>query len=653
MMELGKSHWRTWEDGIGKEWLLTNGIGGYASSTVTGSNTRRYHGLLIASLRPPVNRHLILSKLEESVEIGNKSYDISSFSAGGVVKKGDNYLQRFIYDSLPTFIYSIGDVTIRKTVCMVYGENTVIVHYHIISGKSGLKLKLTPLVNFRDHHGDSRRHHMVFKQEPCDNRTLILPYGLELLIELGCRGSHYTPLNDCWFENMEYAVEQERGLSSREDQYIPGYFELDVGRRQEKHITFHATVEKTGRTFDGLAVIREEEERIRALIKKAGYADELASALVAAADKFIVYRQSTDAKTILAGYPWFTDWGRDTMISLCGLTLSTKRFEDAQSILYTFSRYVRHGLIPNMFPDEGQEPGYNSVDAALWYFEAVNKFITYTGDFEFVKENLYSSLKEIYQAFFKGTLFDIRMDSDFLISAGNQDTQLTWMDAKVGSWAVTPRQGKAVEINALWYNALRTLEMLANRFDQNGSAYGEAALKAKEAFLRTFWNEGGACLYDVVEGERTDDSIRPNQIIAASLSYPVIEGEMAKSVVDRVWEELYTSYGLRTLSQLSSQYKGVYIGDQYYRDSAYHQGTVWTWPLGHFITAFSRVYGKEGVNRDIMASFFKPFLDHLADACLGNISEIFDGDEPLFPRGCFAQAWSVAEILRSYTEDFL
>lgn len=652
-MELGKSHWRTWEQGIGKEWLLTNGIGGYASLTVNGLNARRYHGLLIASLRPPAERHLILSNLHETVEIGGRQYDIHSFSAGGYVKKGYYHLQRFIYDGLPTYVYSIGDVTVIKTVCMVYGENTVIVQYRIIGGRSGLKLKLTPLVNFRNHHGDSSRHHMRFEQESNDTGTRIRPYGLDLLIGLGCAGARFTPLKDCWFENMEYAVEKERGLACNEDHYIPGYFELEVGERQMRDVTFHATAGSDERDIDGPAVIRMERERIRGLVEKAGYSDELAVSLAAAADRFIVYRKSTGSKTIIAGYPWFTDWGRDTMISLCGLTLATKRFDDARSILYTFSRYVRHGLLPNMFPDEGQEPGYNSVDAALWYFEAVNKYIVYTDDFEFVRENLYGSLKEIHQEFLNGTLFDIRMDSDFLVTAGNPDTQLTWMDAKVGSRAVTPRHGKAVEINALWYNALRILEALAARFGEDGSQYGDAAQKAGEAFRKIFWNKDAACLYDVVDGERTDDSIRPNQIIAVSLSYPVIHGDMARSVVDRVWEELYTSYGLRTLSQHSSRYRGIYIGDQYARDSAYHQGTVWTWPLGHFITAFSRVYGREGMSREITASFFKPFLDHLNEVCLGSISEIFDGDEPLFPRGCFAQAWSVGEILRSYVEDFL
>lgn len=652
-MELGKSHWRTWEQGIGREWLLTNGIGGYASSTVNGSNTRRYHGLLIASLQPPADRHLILSKLDETAEIGDRQYDLHAFSAGGVIKKGYYHLQRFIYDGLPTYIYGIGDTTIRKTVCMVYGENSVIVHYRILSGRKGLKLRLTPLVNFRDHHGDSRRQHMSFEQEPYESGTVITPYGLDLRIELGCKDARFIPLKDCWFENMEYAAERERGLASVEDHYIPGYLELDVGGRREEQITFYATIEKGRRHTDGLAVIRKEGDRVRSLAERAGFRDEFAAGLAAAADKFIVYRRSTDAKTIIAGYPWFTDWGRDAMISLCGLTLATKRFEDARSILYTFSRYVKHGLIPNMFPDEGREPGYNSVDAALWYFEAVNKYISYTGDIEFVREKLYKSLLDIFRAFSEGTLFDIRMGSDYLISAGNPDTQLTWMDAKIGSWTVTPRQGKAVEVNALWYNALRILEALAVRFGGDGAPYGDAAQKAGEAFRKTFWNERASCLYDVVDGERADDSIRPNQIIAASLSYPVITDDMAKAVVDSVWEELYTPYGLRTLSQRSPLYRGVYLGDQYSRDSAYHQGTVWAWPLGHFITAFSRVYGRTGSYREILASFFEPFKDHLAEACLGSISEIFDGDEPLFPRGCFAQAWSVGEMLRSYVEEYL
>lgn len=653
MTEIGRSHWRTYGQGIGREWLLTNGIGGYASSTVIGANTRRYHGLLVAALKPPVDRRLILSKLDETVEMDGKIHELHSFSAGGYINKGYNYLQSFLYDELPTFVYVIEDMTVRKTVCMVHGENTVVVHYRISGGSSPYKLRLTPLVNFRDYHGDSSKQYMRFGQESGHSGTLIRPYELDLRIGLGCSGSRYIPFNDCWFENMEYAVEQERGLTSREDHFIPGCFEIEAEGRQEKEITFYATVEHGKKYENGIAVIKKEEARIRALAEEPGYDDRFARSLVREADKFIVHRKSTDSKTIIAGYPWFTDWGRDTMISLCGLTLSTGRFDDARSILHTFSRYVRHGLIPNMFPDEGQEPIYNSVDAALWYFEAVNRFASYTGDLDFIKANLYGSLLEIYNAFTGGTLFNIKMDSDHLVSAGSPDIQLTWMDAKIGDWVVTPRHGKAVEINALWYNALRILERFSGHFGGDGAPYGAAAARTAEAFKRTFWNEGEQCLYDVVKDGHRDGSVRPNQILAVSLSYPVIGGHMAKAVVDKVWKELYTPYGLRSLSRRSPDYRGIYTGDQFSRDSAYHQGTVWTWPLGHFITAFVRVYGKAGDSRERIASFFEPFRDHLSDACVGSISEIFDGDGPFLPRGCFAQAWSVGEILRAYVENYL
>lgn len=398
-------------------------------------------------------------------------------------------------------------------------------------------------------------------------------------------------------------------------------------------------------------MIEKEKIRLKALKDRAGCKDEFAAALTASADNFIVYRKSTDAKTIIAGYPWFTDWGRDTMIALSGLTLVTRRFNDAEQILYTFSKYVRHGLVPNMFPDEGQEPGYNSVDAALWYFEAVNKYLNYTGNHQFVRDNLYDSMQQIIRAFMKGTLYNIGMDTDSLITAGDQATQLTWMDAKVGSWVVTPRHGKAVEINALWYNALRIMSVLAEAFGDDSIPYAAAAVKVKTAFEQSFWNENEKCLYDVISGDYKDGSIRPNQIIALSLSYPVLEGQKARAVVNKVWKELYTSYGLRTLSPKSEKYRGIYAGDQHMRDGAYHQGTVWAWPMGHFITAFKRVYGTEGKYGKILKSFIVPFKDHLKDACIGSISEIFDGDEPLEPRGCFAQAWSVGEILRAYVED--
>ncbi|MCX7749226.1 MAG: amylo-alpha-1,6-glucosidase [Clostridia bacterium] len=650
-MEFGKSSWKTFERGIEKEWLLTNGIGGFASSTIIGVNTRRYHGLLVASLNPPVKRHLVLSKIDESIIINDESYNLYSYQTPDYIMRGYLHLQRVIVDHIPTFIYHVRDVLIEKKITMVYGENTVAVVYHIINGSGSTRLKLSPLVNFRDYHHNSNRDFLNFTRKSGENGVVITPSYYDIDIQISCSEGNFIKEDNCYFLNMLYSVERERGLQAAEDHYIPGYFEVDIKPFEEKYITVLATVEKEIKHHDGLTLIREEEQRVKLLIEKAGYKDPFAQRLVKAADAFIVDRKSTGAKTVIAGYPWFTDWGRDTMIALPGLTLSTKRFDDAKDILYSFSRYVRHGLVPNMFPDEGQEPVYNTVDAALWYFEAVNKYVDYTKDFDFIKDSVYTRLKEIVSGYEKGTLFHIKMDEDFLISAGDAGTQLTWMDAKVGDWVVTPRHGKAVEINALWHNALMVMARLAKQFGEESSGFEELAANVKESFVKLFWNEEGRYLNDIINGSYRDDRIRPNQILAVSLSFPVIEGEMAKKVVEKVWKELYTGYGLRTLSPGAREYRGIYIGDQYSRDGAYHQGTVWTWPLGHFITAFVRVNGntKGSIRKALM--LIEPIKDHIEDACIGSISEIFDGDEPLNPRGCFAQAWSVAEILRAYSED--
>jgi len=650
-VEFGKSYWRTFEKGIEREWLLTNGIGGFASSTIIGANTRRYHGLLVAALNPPVQRHLILSKIDESVVISGRSYNIYSFKTPDYVMKGYHHLQRVVFDHLPTFIYSVEDVFIEKTVSMVHGENTVCVLYRIISGENAVKLKLAPLVNFRDYHHNSGRDYMSFSRQPYNGGVLINPYGLNVNINIYCSGGNFIKEDDCWFVNMQYPAEQERGLHSVEDHYIPGYFEIEVKPGEDRYFTLIATIEDDIKDPDGLSIIKKEKQRIEDVLRRAGYRDGFAMELVRAADDFIVYRKSTDAKTIIAGYPWFTDWGRDTMIALPGLTLATKRFDDARQILCTFSKHIKYGLLPNAFPDEGEEPSYNTVDAALWYFESTAKYLKYTGDWRFVRENIYEGLKEIIDAYAGGTLFKIKMDEDGLIKAGDSGTQLTWMDAKIGDWVVTPRHGKAVEINALWYNALKVMAHLAERSGDDASRYEDMAQKVRESFISTFWNEEKQCLFDVVEADFKDDRIRPNQILATSLTYPVLEGEKARKVVRKVWKLLYTAYGLRSLSKDSREYKGIYAGDRYSRDGAYHQGTVWVWPLGHFVTGFLKAYGYTQKNKETALKFIKPFEDHLRDACIGSISEIFDGDEPLTPRGCFAQAWSVAEILRAYAED--
>ncbi|NSW91684.1 MAG: glycogen debranching enzyme N-terminal domain-containing protein [Firmicutes bacterium] len=653
-MQLGKENWRTFERGIEKEWLLANGIGGYASSTVIGANTRRYHGLLVASLNPPVERHLILSKIDETIMIGNESYNLYSFRTPDYTMEGFKYQQRFINDPLPVFIYNVEDVFIEKKVTMVYGENTVAIVYRIINGSRGLKLRLTPLVNFRNYHHNSNKSHMIFKKSKIPRGVVINPYNLAgINITITCSEADFTLKDDCWFINMYYPAEQERGLYPLEDHFIPGYFDVEVGPDEEKRVTIVATLENEIKERDGLVLIKKEKERIKALLDTAGYKDDFAQKLTIAADKFIVYRKSTGSKTIIAGYPWFTDWGRDTMIALPGITLVTKRFDDARQILYTFSQYVKDGLLPNMFSDTGHSPAYNTVDASLWYFEAVSKYTDYTKDYLFIREHIYKTLKEIIHAYMNGTQFHIKMEKDFLISAGDLSTQLTWMDAKASGLAVTPRHGKAVEINALWYNALKVISALADRFGEDGACYNKIAEKVKANFEKSFWNEEGQCLYDVIGKDFKDSRVRPNQILAVSITNAVIEGEKAEKIVRRVLKELYTDFGIRSLSPKEDGYKGTYTGDQYNRDSAYHQGTSWAWLSGHFITAFVKVYGKRGLPAEKVRMFIEPFKDHMKDGCIGTISEIFDGDRPYFPRGCIAQAWSVGEVFRAYVEDIL
>ncbi len=652
-MEFGKSNWITYEQGINKEWLLTNGIGGFSSSSIIGSNARRYHGLLVASLNPPISRHLILSKLDESIEVGGNKYNLYSHQTPEGTMDGYLHLQSVQINHIPTFVYNVEDILIEKSICMVYGKNTVALVYKIKNGDRLSKLSLTPLINFRDYHNNSSKQYLCFERKIYDKDIIIRPCNYDLDIKIHCSEGYFEKLDDCYFMNMDYAIERERGLYSLEDHYIPGYFDIVVKPNETKDITVVASIEREIESYDGLAILKNENERVASLVKTAGYEDEFADTLVRAADNFIVYRKSTAAKTIIAGYPWFADWGRDTMIAFAGITLATKRFQDAKEILYTFSRYVRDGLIPNMFPDEGQEPAYNSVDAALWYFEAINKYLKYTNDYKFINENIFSGLVDIIEAYMTGTKFKIHMDKDHLISSGDENIQLTWMDAKVGDWVVTPRQGKAVEINALWYNSLKVMEHLTINHKGSKHNFGSIAQKVKESFVSEFWNEEGQCLYDVVNKSFKDSKVRPNQIFAVSLSNPIIEGEMAQKIVRKVWKELYTAYGIRSLSPKTPEYIGTYIGDQYNRDSAYHQGTVWSWPMGHFITAFLKAYGYTAENKLMARNFIKPFVHHLSDACVGSISEIFDGNEPLIPRGCFAQAWSVGEILRAYTEDIL
>lgn len=652
-MEFGKSCWYSYQQGSEREWLITNGIGGYASLSLICSNNRRYHGLLVCALKPPTSRQLFLSNILEDLVFEDGSIvSLSSFKTGsGYVNNGFTHLQRVEYSYLPEFIYSVRDIFIKKKIAMKHGENTTVLQYEIRNGHKEAVFKLTPLVNNRDHHHSSKSSHLKFSVEAGKEVITISAGNPGTKLRLRVCEGEFQSYNDCFFYDMFYGIEKERGLDTTEDHFIPGCFSIKVKPWETKVISVVATIEDCD--FENLnvsAVIQGEEERLKGLLDRAGLQNELCRRLVLAADDFIVYRKSTDSKTVIAGYPWFTDWGRDTMIAFGGLTLATGRYEDAKDILLTFSKYVNHGLIPNMFPDDGEKPAYNSVDAALWYFEAVNSYLTYTGDYAFIQKHIYGCLKDICAGFMEGTIYDIKMTGDGLVTAGNENTQLTWMDAKVGDWVVTPRHGKAVEVNALWYNALMIMSDLAVRFDDK-DIYIELAARTKESFERVFWNERTQCLYDMVNPSGKDASVRPNQILAVGLSYAVIDGEKAKKLVQTVWSELYTPYGLRTLSKESQAYKGIYIGNVWERDGAYHQGTVWAWLMGRFIKAYIRVNGGTEEYRRNALDFINPFVDHMKDCGLGSISEIFDGDNPHYPRGCFAQAWSVSEILRAAVED--
>lgn len=675
----GKGYWKTFREGIEREWVIANGIGGYAGCSIIGANTRKHHGLLVASLHPPVERYLLLSRINELLVVGEKEYSLATVQRkGAVLEEGQHYLQRFIYDAVPHYIYQAEDVFITKSIAMKHGENKTAICYEIENGSRQAYITLTPLFNYRDHGGFSMVKGLKFRAERYERKEgvqiVLCPIGAagkddEIVFEVS-EGNVFTR-KELFDEEMELQTEIDTGMSAVDNNYTPYDIQIKLAPYEKKKISVvcylrdtengNMSVEKDVFAENAFYIMEEEIRRIKELIEKTGYQDELAQTLVQAADAFIVDRISTGNKTILAGLPWFTDWGRDTMIAMQGLTLCTGRYEDAKGILRTFAKYVRKGLVPNMFPDEGLEPLYNTVDASLWYFYSVYKYLEYTGsddEYAFVEEEIYPKLKEIIQAYQYGTDFHIYMDDDGLIHAGGELDQVTWMDVRAGDWVATPRHGKPVEINALWYNALKVMEQLAVRYGDGGMFYRELAKKVKLSFNEKFWNGERACLYDVAEEEKdgvvkNNDQIRPNQIWAVSLPFTMLSEDKEKKIVETVWQQLYASYGLRSLSTEDAEYKGIYFGKLHDRDAAYHQGTVWAFPLGGFLTAYVKVYGKSKESRDFAKKLLEPIEDHLTDGCIGSVAEIFDGDEPHVSRGCYAQAWSVGEILRAYVEDIL
>lgn len=641
------------EAALEREWLETNGLGGFASSTIAGVNTRRYHGLLTAALKPPVGRYLLLSKLEETVIIGGRRFELSTNCYPGVIHpSGHQYLKEFRLDPFPIFIYQADGVEIEKRLFLVHGENTTVVEYELRAldrdPAPDCVFEVRPLIAFRDYHSTTHRNGALNPAVAmAPGMASVAPYaGLPALHF--AHDAESVELSGYWYENFEYREERERGLDYREDLFNPFVARFPLCRRKSA-----AIIVSTGRRDAAEArELREREiERRAAVIAASPCAEPIVRALTAAADQFIVKRG--EMKTIIAGYHWFSDWGRDTMIALPGLTLAVGRHDTARRILAAFAAALDRGMLPNRFPDGGEAPEYNTVDATLWFFEAVRAYVSYSGDSSFVRDGLYEKLKEVVDWHLRGTRYGIRVDTDGLLCAGEPGVQLTWMDAKVGDWVVTPRHGKAVEIQALWYNALRVLEGMAGQF---GDAAAETfccglARQASESFNRGFWNDEAGCLYDVVNGESKDGSIRPNQILAVSLPHSMLPEGRARRVVEVVRRELLTPAGLRSLAPGDPAYRPRYEGGVYDRDSAYHQGTVWPWLMGPFLTAFVKVNGRSREAREQAARWLAGFGQQLRTGCLGQIAEIADAEAPHVPRGCAAQAWSAAELLRAAVED--
>jgi predicted glycogen debranching enzyme len=642
-----------------KEWLITNGLGGYASSTLSFMNTRKYHGLLVASIEPPVERMVLLSSLDEEIHLNGITHELVCHRYPGVVHpQGFNYIKEFIEGPVPSWKYDADGIQILKTLFMEHGKNNVFIRYniHVPPEKGSCMMRIHPLVSMRDFHKLTRKHERISQDVLRYGTTLRVNYESDSVANLHMiSNAAYIPAGD-WYYNFEYPLEMERGYDSHEDCFHPGYFE--VGLMQGNNEIFIAASEEKI-TDISLAAVRKayetENKRISMLYQGSDFTEILPSKLVMAADTFVVMRHSTGKHSIIAGYPWFADWGRDTMISLPGLTLVTGRYNIAASILSTFAENCREGIIPNKFPDHSSDSyAYNTVDASLWFINALWKYLEYTDDVSTVKK-MWPTVDDIILNYSRGTKFGIKTDTDHLLCHGGQ---LTWMDVKVGDVDITSRSGKACEINALWYNSLVIASKMALKLGTEDSGFAEKAEKVRENFEPAFWNEEQGCLYDYIGydpqgNEYKDGSLRPNQILAVSLPHGMLDQEKAKKIVKKVQQHLLTPRGLRTLAPYEAAYTGKYEGFVVQRDMAYHNGTVWPWLLGPFVSAYCRTRGHSLRSRMYAKELLDGFIPHLAEAGVGTISEIFDGDEPHIPRGCVSQAWSVAEILRAYSEDVL
>ena len=660
--------WTTFKEGIKREWAVTNGIGGYAGSSMIGAHSRTHQGYLIASLHAPIERYLVFSKINETATVGTStvSFETSQHCASGktVYTEGQKFLTSFIYDGSVHYTYETDNFSFEKHITLKRNANVCAVAYELTAGDSDCTFTLTPLFNYREHSESSTPDTLKFETFTEDRAFYLVPEkNKDIAIRFQTSEGTFSERKTVYDVDMQLQIEVDLETDGLDCHYCPVDLSIAVPANTTKKVSILCSIGDVNERpapvsgTEAFSILEENARCHAELFEKAGYHDSFANQLVLASDQFLTYRESTKMMTVLAGLPWFTDWGRDTMIAFTGLTLCTKRFKEAEEILLTFARYIRHGIVPNMFPDDNMPPLYNTVDASLWYFYAVYQYLHYNPAAEaeaFVKEQIFPHLKEIISAYEKGTDFSIYMEDDGLIHAGSGLDQITWMDVRVGDWVATPRHGKPVEINALWYNALRIMESLCEEFDEDASAYRTRAEQVKESFNAKFWDSANQCLFDVVDGDEPNDHIRPNQVYAVSLPFSLLPEEQEKAVVALVEKELFVGCGLRSLAPDHPDYHGIYCGALAKRDAAYHQGTAWGFLLGGFFSAYMKVNHHSSSAAENAVRMLEPVRKHLTDSgCIGSISEIFDGDTPHNPRGCYAQAWSVGEVLRCYCEDIL
>lgn len=674
-MQFNRQLLSNFEKAIAKEWIVTNGLGGYSSSTILGLNTRKYHGLLIAAFNPPSDRKLCLAKLDEEVNVENKIYPLGTNEfQDRIYPQGHIFLKEFSISPFPKYVYEVENVAIQKLIFMPHGKNATINIYDV-SNKSGFdaNMRVYPIVNLRPIHWvtDRQQTNWNLVQRQQENEAKVSFSIPQATLILRITNGQYLK-DEKWIEKVYYREEASRGESCFDDCFQLGFFEVNVKAGDKKTFAVTAVAEKS----ESDAVRLSAELPFDMHGAKALYTTEIESRenfladfyqtpkrfpesdwlnwIILALDMFVVEGTNKMQNFVIAGYHWFGSWGRDTFVALPGLMLVPRKFREAQKTFLTFVSYCKNGLVPNFIP-EGDEPlAYNSVDAALWFVNVILQYLKYTGDFRFVRDKLWKTLKDIISNYVNGTVFGIRLDADGLLS---HSAQLTWMDAVIDGEAVTPRVGKAVEVQALWYNTVKFMELLANKFGERNEAeeFSQMAEKTKENFAEKFWNQEKNCLFDVINEQGSDASLRPNQIIAVSLDFTVLDKSKNEKIVDVVSHELLTPYGLRTLSKNDPRYAKFCAGERKSRDKAYHNGTVWPWLLGPFTTAFLKTKGYVTFRREhALKNFLLPlFTEQIYSAGIGAISEIFDGDHPHTPRGCIAQVWSVAEPFRAYVEDVM